>query len=409
VDNSLIPRTFSPTDAKREREANAREAERRSSARNASNSTIGAGGTLDLQGDITVTGGGAIRVYDQGDIVITSEVQNPDGAPYQIAARLGNGVDGSSGIPSLDFNNTVLNNASFATIRSVQGTDLSSWAETPLATATCTLNAEPGYTAASLIANGNTGGPQPGYGELYIRPAGFSIRANTDGGVPLAKIEATQGSPMVISHVSGVDIQGTLTNNGAPISVGGGDWSTLTGKPSTFPPTIGTTSTTAKAGDYAPTIAGVTGLQAALDSKAPAVAPALKHWEKSGTITGVASGTLSGPGAGTTADATKSTDTGLISMTGLNTMVVRDAGTYAMSFGIKLQTGLNSQNGGGCSFEPSTGAAYAKGPIMQGDNQGTASIPNLKLAAGATVRCYIFHFAGSTVNVDWSMRITRIE
>ncbi|MEI3845324.1 MULTISPECIES: hypothetical protein [unclassified Microbacterium] len=30
-------------------------------------------------------------------------------------------------------------------------------------------------------------------------------------------------------------------------------WATLTGKPATFPPTVGTTATTAKAGNYVPT------------------------------------------------------------------------------------------------------------------------------------------------------------
>lgn len=66
-------------------------------------------------------------------------------------------------------------------------------------------------------------------------------------------------------------------------------WGTLGGKPATFPPTLGTTATTAlagntallkvgaaatdaKAGNYTPTIANVTGLQAALDAKATVTA-----------------------------------------------------------------------------------------------------------------------------------------
>lgn len=36
-------------------------------------------------------------------------------------------------------------------------------------------------------------------------------------------------------------------------------WGDVSGKPSTFPPTIGTTATTAKAGNYAPAWADVTG------------------------------------------------------------------------------------------------------------------------------------------------------
>lgn len=40
----------------------------------------------------------------------------------------------------------------------------------------------------------------------------------------------------------------------APVS-----WSSVTGKPATFSPTIGTTATTAKAGNYVPTYAEITG------------------------------------------------------------------------------------------------------------------------------------------------------
>ena len=40
----------------------------------------------------------------------------------------------------------------------------------------------------------------------------------------------------------------------APVS-----WSSVTGKPETFSPTIGTTATTAKAGNYVPTYAEITG------------------------------------------------------------------------------------------------------------------------------------------------------
>lgn len=66
-------------------------------------------------------------------------------------------------------------------------------------------------------------------------------------------------------------------------------WGNLSGKPATFAPTTGTTAGTAlagntallkvgtgaadaKAGNYTPTVANVTGLQAALDAKATAAA-----------------------------------------------------------------------------------------------------------------------------------------
>lgn len=49
------------------------------------------------------------------------------------------------------------------------------------------------------------------------------------------------------------------------------DWTEVTGKPATFPPAIGTTATTAKAGDYQPTWAQVSGKPATF---APVVATA---------------------------------------------------------------------------------------------------------------------------------------
>lgn len=61
-----------------------------------------------------------------------------------------------------------------------------------------------------------------------------------------------------------------------PIGGGGGatvTWSTLTGKPATFPPTVGTTATTAKAGNYAPTTAEVANALKAKTQIAALVSP----------------------------------------------------------------------------------------------------------------------------------------
>lgn len=78
---------------------------------------------------------------------------------------------------------------------------------------------------------------------------------------------------------------------GAGTSNFDGTWGSLSGKPSTFPPVVGTSATDAKPGNYVPTwgevtgkpttfapaahqhaIADVTGLQSALDAKATAAA-----------------------------------------------------------------------------------------------------------------------------------------
>ncbi|PJN53661.1 hypothetical protein PAEVO_03820 [Paenibacillus sp. GM2FR] len=74
-----------------------------------------------------------------------------------------------------------------------------------------------------------------------------------------------------------------LDADGDPIDIGGGGgpvtvaWADVSGKPSTFPPTIGTTASTAAAGNHTHAVANITGLQTALDakltgSKAPAQA-----------------------------------------------------------------------------------------------------------------------------------------
>lgn len=72
--------------------------------------------------------------------------------------------------------------------------------------------------------------------------------------------------------VDGQDFEPTafFDASGNPIDIGGGGeptavaWSDVTGKPTTFPPTIGTTATTAKAGNA---------VQTAAQTTATAVAP----------------------------------------------------------------------------------------------------------------------------------------
>lgn len=95
---------------------------------------------------------------------------------------------------------------------------------------------------------------------------------------------AAGGTPITAEQLNRME-QGIVDGQNATAVT----WSTLAGKPATFPPTIGTTAATAlagnttllkvgtgatdaKAGNYTPTIANVTGLQAALDAKATAAA-----------------------------------------------------------------------------------------------------------------------------------------
>jgi hypothetical protein len=59
--------------------------------------------------------------------------------------------------------------------------------------------------------------------------------------------------------------------DGNPIDMGGGSatvtWDAITGKPTTFAPTIGSTASTAAAGNHTHAVAAITGLQTALDAK----------------------------------------------------------------------------------------------------------------------------------------------
>lgn len=67
------------------------------------------------------------------------------------------------------------------------------------------------------------------------------------------------------------DTANTLTINSSGGGGGGSTaWADITGKPTTFDPTIGTTSTTAKAGDYAPTWSEVTSKPAVIAAGADA-------------------------------------------------------------------------------------------------------------------------------------------
>lgn len=227
MDNSLIPRAFSPTDAKRRAEENARDAERRSSARNTSSATIPAGGSLDLEGKIAISGGGGIDVLDQGAVTVTSPVQGPAGNQYTIAARLGNVA---AGMPGLKFTSTRQSATTVATLQSNDGSDLVGKATSSGAESTVSVSADAVYPQAVLSTSGQFGSPTPGFGGLTVTPATFLLKANDANGNNLAKVSATPDGKMVLSSAAGIDIQGTLTQNGSPISGGGGAVSSVAGK-----------------------------------------------------------------------------------------------------------------------------------------------------------------------------------
>lgn len=259
---SMIPRPFSPMDALRAEQENAREAERRTSARNASNSKIGAGGSLELAGGIKVLDGGNIDVNDGGNVNVigtgvvrvTSEIQDFNGVPFTIEAKLGNSQDpGFGGIPALVFRNDVLAQNVFSSLSSIQGFDLTGRAEHGDSSAYFGINAEPGYTASSLAASG--GETQPGYSVVRVTPGGFTIQANDGDGNRIGHVQtAGPNSPLKIGP-KGLDVEGPLTNNGAPVG-GTPAWADITGKPASYPPS-----------NHSHPISEVTDLQTQLDAK----------------------------------------------------------------------------------------------------------------------------------------------
>lgn len=251
MDNSLIPRAFSPTDAKREREANAREAERRSSARNASSSTIGAGGKLTLAGGIDVVDSGEVKVVGGGTTY--------EGIKYEVTATLTTTEmelnQGPAAIPILMFTSEFFGANAGAKLYSLDGRSL-----------TMSGRAEGvGVSSADVWEYGGSisyGDLSAAYGNstgkyreasVNVGQSGFSIKFRDD--------LAPATSAIIGDRYGNIDIQtsGALTQNGAPISGGGGgasSWDELTGKPTEFPPEAHTHA-----------ISDVTGLQTALDGK----------------------------------------------------------------------------------------------------------------------------------------------
>lgn len=287
MDNSLIPRAFSPTDAKREREANAREAERRSSARNASASAIGEGGKLTLSGGIDVVGGGTVKVIGQG---------MNNGVPYEVTAEVTNFVD----VGQLDYQapgmlfSSALYGQSAARIYSRDGRSIDLRAIDAASAQAGVMDVSPSSAGIRMVRDGaelyetriqafpeqinsyidrSAGNIRAGMHVQDFSTVGAEVRAGhmarfpgtakaqlrtQDGGKLWLESSGTGAAAIVMDGTGSVDIQGTLTNNGAPISGGGGgasSWDELTGKPTVFPPSAHTHA-----------ISDVTGLAPRLDS-----------------------------------------------------------------------------------------------------------------------------------------------
>lgn len=130
------------------------------------------------------------------------------------------------------------------------------------------------------------------------------------------------------------------------------------------------------------------------------------------TATGVSPGTLAGPGTVASADAS-STDSTLISWPAPHIIQFRDAGIYALQWGVRLSaSSATSGSVGALSFEDpsatSTSVLYSKGPINYGENQAAVSCSNIKVTAGQQFRCYLVHYCSTSITTYNRINVTRI-
>lgn len=268
------------------------------SARNTEETTIGAGGMLTLDGgglDVvnggngrirdggtwSVEGGGSMDLMDDGVIRVNGQGYEPEGGNvYKVTAEV-TSMDKAGYInyrsPGLRFTSDIYG-ADEASIYSREGGDL--WMEAgsgrfKIATNTAYLGtSSPDYAYDYRVAAGDGGGVRStdftngiewgvklynsdqisgqgqlltggefisGHDGLFLQGAGKWSRLRTryggkvwleSKGTGTASVEMPGDGRVLIKGAT--DVTGTFTVNGQP--VGGGTWDSITGKPSTFPP-----------------------------------------------------------------------------------------------------------------------------------------------------------------------------
>lgn len=285
VDYSGIPKPFALTDAMRAEEEERRRREVTGSARNTEETTIGAGGMLTLDGGgLDVVNGGLGRIRDGGvwnvegggSMDITGDGQiNAVGEGrhrftreiVKVTASLANRMmtnlwesvtylqaglyfnTGGESRGALDPRVVSEDGKSVAAISSAEkmmyGPQVG-----PNIMAKSTYKAGPEHASIGAYAwddsvnpgggDGDTG--RRGAGTVAVTPYDLSILLSnyTDGpdGIPSGPAFWINGTleegKLNIYTRNGLDVQGTFTVNGQP--VGGGTWDSITGKPTTFPP-----------------------------------------------------------------------------------------------------------------------------------------------------------------------------
>lgn len=102
-----------------------------------------------------------------------------------------------------------------------------------------------------------------------------------------------------------------------------------------------------------------------------------------------------------TMDATKTDDTGFVTINATDKLQVRDAGIYAITATLSFGSAISGVSWLG--IEPSFVVPMGGGLMVAG-----ASIPNLKLAAGALIQPSLSHGSGSDRTFTSRVRVTRV-
>lgn len=140
--------------------------------------------------------------------------------------------------------------------------------------------------------------------------------------------------------------------------------------------------------------------------------PTASHWKTTTTQSSVPSGSYWGPGQPAYI-ASETSDPGLVTWAANDILQFRDTGIYALSVAVRFSAAMGTSGTSPfVSIEipnaTSSQIAYAKGPILAGDTQGTASMPNIRLAAGSQIKFVVFQNSGAAQTAYWRINVTRV-
>lgn len=404
MDHSLIPRPFSPMDGLRAEEANAREMERRTSARNAQTSSIGPGGKLELAGGIEVEDGGNIDVLDGGVITVLGKAFTDAGVPYEVFSRLSTykneGNYGTYSSPGIAFGSSIFPDEAGEGARLFSRSGRDVWVEGgDPEFSQATVIVEGGVFAASYSRDPVLGPFDERASRLNLFPDdGFFLSFSDSLASTFARVRSAVGGFLKLESsspagASSVQMQngdvalagtGALTWNGQPIGAAPA-WADITGKPSSYPPEA-----------HEHTIAQVNGLQVALDGKGGKTESSFYIATGSKGNFDVGNQAISTPsyqGAGSTKN---------LGTPGGGQIALTDAGVYSVVASVALfadaaYTTIKPATGRSfVDISDGSGNAYSRTPIPVGEDQTTGNHSGQWLPAGSIIKFGLLQTTGGT-------------